>query len=269
MVARSSRTGTENGQPADSKGRSHVEGLARGLAVLKAFDEQHAQLTLSDVARIVSLPRASVRRSLLTLQTLGYVESEGRFFSLSPQVLTLARAYLSSSPVPRVAQGFLEKLSETLGESCSLSILHGDEVIYIARSTRKRIGSLHRDVGAHLPAYCTSMGRVLVAALDDGEREAFVSKLTPAPFTPYTIIDKSELLLSLEKTRRNGYSLVDQELEIDLRAIAVPVQNASGRTIAAMNVSTQASRTGKKQMLDRYLPHLRDAAMKMRPLLIG
>ena len=267
MNAYSTRTAPP--KAAESKARSHVESLARGLSVLKAFDDQHAQLTLSDVARIVSLPRASVRRSLLTLQTLGYVEGDGRLFSLSPQVLTLARAYLASSPVPRVAQGFLENVSESLGESCSLSILHGNEVIYIARSTRKRIGSLHRDVGAHLPAHCTSMGRVLMAALPDAELDAFLVGATLQSFTPYTVTDKGELRAIIEKVRRNGYSLLDQELEIDLRSIAVPVQNASGRVIAAMNVSAQASRTPKKQLAERFLPALRDAAMKMRPLLIG
>jgi IclR family pca regulon transcriptional regulator len=249
--------------------RSYVTALARGLSVLKAFDDQSARLTLSDVARIVDLPRASARRALLTLEALGYVDSNGRTFSLSPQVLTLARAYLASSPVPRVAQGFLENVSETLGESCSLSILHGEEVIYIARSTRKRIGSLHRDVGAHLPANCTSMGRVLLAALHDAELDRFLAQARLQSFTPYTVTDTGELRAILEKVRRNGYSLVDQELEIDLRAIAVPVQNADGRVIAAMNVSAQASRTPKKQMIERFLPALRDAAIKMRPLLIG
>jgi IclR family pca regulon transcriptional regulator len=261
------RLESRNGR--EDAARSYVTALARGLSVLKAFDDQNARLTLSDVARIVDLPRASARRALLTLETLGYIESNGRSFSLSPQVLTLARAYLASSPVPRVAQGFLENVSETLGESCSLSILHGDEVIYIARSTRKRIGSLHRDVGAHLPAHCTSMGRVLLAALPDAELDRFVASTRLQSFTPYTVTDAGELRAILEKARRNGYSLVDQELEIDLRSVAVPVQNADGRVIAGMNVSAQASRTHKKQLIDRFLPALREAAMKMRPLLIG
>jgi IclR family pca regulon transcriptional regulator len=246
-----------------------VTALARGLSVMKAFGEENARLTLSDVARIVGLPRASARRALLTLEALGYVESNGRVFSLSPQVLTLARAYLASSPIPRVAQGFLENVSETLGESCSLSILHGDEVIYIARSTKKRIGSLHRDVGAHLPAHCTSMGRVLLAALPDRELDQFLERVRLESFTPYTVTDKNELRTIIERVRRNGYCLVDQELEIDLRSIAVPVQNAGGRVIAGMNVSAQASRTPKKQMIERFLPALREAALKMRPLLIG
>jgi IclR family pca regulon transcriptional regulator len=256
-------------KPPEEDSRSYVTALARGLSVMKAFDEQNAQLTLSDVARIVGLPRASARRALLTLESLGYVTANGRLFSLSPQVLTLARAYLASSPVPRVAQGFLENVSESLGESCSLSILHGDEVIYIARSTRKRIGSLHRDVGAHLPAHCTSMGRVLLAALGNAELDVFLSRVTLNSFTPYTVTDKNQLREILDKVRRNGYSLVEQELEIDLRSIAVPVHNAGGRVIAGMNVSAQASRTPKKQLIDRFLPALRDAAMKIRPLLIG
>src|SRR5437660_1604254 len=195
--------------------RSYVTALARGLSVLKSFDEENDRLTLSDVARIAGMPRASARRALLTLQSLGYVNSDGRLFRLSPQVLTLARAYLASSPVPRIAQGFLETLSDRLGESCSLSILHDDEAIYIARSTRKRIGSLHRDVGAHLPAHCTSMGRVLLAALPDTDLNAFIAAARLQSFTPYTTIDKDELRGVIQKIRRNGYSLVDQQLEIE------------------------------------------------------
>jgi IclR family pca regulon transcriptional regulator len=236
---------------------------------MRAFREQSDRLTLADVSRITGLSRAAVRRSLLTLEALGYAESSGRYFSLSPQVLTLAQAYLSSSPVPRVAQSFLERVSEQLGESCSLSILHNDEVIYIARSARKRIGSLHRDVGTHLPAHCTSMGRVLLAALSDAELDAFLHGARLESFTKYTITDKHELRQVLEKVRRNNYCLVDQELEIDLRSLAIAIQNASGRIIAAMNVGARASQTSRKQMLDEFLPAMREAAANMRPLLVG
>ena len=249
--------------------RSYVESLARGLAVMRAFREQSDRLTLSDVARITGLSRAAVRRSLLTLEALGYAESSGRYFSLSPQVLTLAQAYLSSSPVPRVAQSFLEKVSEQLGQSCSLSILHHDEVIYIARSARKRIGSLHRDVGTHMPAHCTSMGRVLLAALSDKELDAFLATAKLESHTRYTITDPVELRAVIEKVKRSNHCLVDQEFEIDLRTLAIPIQNASGRVIAAMNIAARASETGKKQMLDEFLPVMRDAAANMRPLLVG
>ncbi len=253
----------------NSADRSYVTALARGLSVMTAFREQRDRLTLSDVAKIVHLPRATVRRCLLTLAKLGYVENSGRFFSLSPQVLTLAQAYLSSSPLPRVAQSFLERVSENLGESCSLSILHGDEVIYIARSTRKRMGSLHRDVGSHLPAHCTSMGRVLLAVLTNNELQAYFRVARLEKFTRTTVVDNNELRAIFEKVRRQGYSLVDQELEPELRSICVPVQNAPGRVIAALNVSTQASRTSKKEMLEHFLPVLKDTAVKMRPLLVG
>jgi IclR family pca regulon transcriptional regulator len=256
------------GRETERGGRNFVTALARGLVVMRAFADQDTRLTLSDVARIVKLPRATVRRCLITLEALGYVEAHGRNFSLSPQVLTLAQAYLSSSPMPRVAQGFLEHVSERLGESCSLSILHNDEAIYVARSTKKRIGSLHRDVGTHLPAHCTSMGRVLLAALPDPERERFLKK-PRVRFTPYTTIDADALREALEKVKRSGYSLVDQELEIDLRSIAIPIANAAGRTVAAMNVSARASERGKKELLEKFLPVLRDTALKMRPLLIG
>lgn len=256
--------------PAEAdESRSFVTALARGLAVLKAFDENHQRMTLSEVAKAAGMPRASARRALFTLQALGYVTSDGKRFDLSPQVLTLSRAYLASSPMPRIAQGFLETISEKLGESCSLSILHGDEAIYVARSTRKRIGSLHRDVGAHLPAHCTSMGRVLLAALSEAELGAYFARAGLTRYTPHTLTSTDELRSALERVRRNGYSLVDQEFEIDLRAVAVPVLNASGRVIAAMNVSAQASRKTKKQLTDEFLPALRDAAVRMRPLLIG
>lgn len=256
-------------EPREISNRSFITALARGLSVIRAFRDQTDRLTLSDVARIVSLPRATVRRCLLTLQSLGYVESRGRFFGLSPQVLTLAQAYLSSSPLPRVAQSALERVSEALGESCSLSILHRDEVIYIARSTRKRIGSLHRDVGSHLPAHCTSMGRVLLAALSEADLNAYFAEARLEKFTRNTVTEKEELKAILDKVRRQGYCIVEQELEPDLRSLAIPIHNASGRVVAAINVGAQASRTSRKQMLEQYLPVLRDAAFKMRPLLIG
>jgi IclR family pca regulon transcriptional regulator len=253
--------------PAD--GRDFVTALARGLSVIEAFDGQDAQMTLSDVARVAKLSRATVRRSLLTLQALGYVTASGRYFSLSPQVLTLARAYLSSSMLPRVAQPFLERVSETIAESCSLSILHGEGVIYVARSSRKRMASLHRDVGTHLPAHCTSMGRVLLATLSPAELDRFLRSAVLEAFTPHTITDPAALRPVLAQAARDGWCLVDQELEIDLRSLAVPVHNGGGRVVAALNVSTQAGRTSREHMLTVFLPVLRAAAADMRALLVG
>jgi IclR family pca regulon transcriptional regulator len=253
--------------PAES--RNYVTALARGLTVIKAFNGQPPQMTLSDVARAANLPRATVRRCLLTLQALGYATANGRFFSLSPQVLTLAQAYLGSSVLPRVAQPFLERVSETIGESCSASILHGEEVIYVARSSRKRMASLHRDVGTHLPAHCTSMGRVLLAALAPAELDAFLRRAKLTAYTPHTITEPEALRAVLAQVAREGLCAVDQELEIDLRSLAVPIHNGQGRIVAALNVSTQAGRTSHAHVMEVFLPVLRTAAADLRPLLIG
>src|SRR5271170_5055803 len=172
--------------PAPPRSRDQITALARGLSVIRAFSGQDEQMTLADIAKLVHLPRATVRRCLLTLEALGYVEARGRFFRLAPQALTLAQAYLSSSLLPRVALPFLERMSETLSESCSVSVLHEDQVIYVARSTRKRLASLNRDVGTRLPAYCTSMGRVLLAALSEAELDAFLKRVRPERFTRFT-----------------------------------------------------------------------------------
>lgn len=264
------RTADPNLPPPDEGGsRDFVTALARGLSVMRAFTQHDQDMTLADLSRLVDLPRATVRRCLITLGTLGYVESSGHFFRLSPQVLTLAQAYLSSSVLPRVAQPFLERTSEALGASCSISILHREEVIYVARSSRKRMGSLHRDVGTHLPAYCTSMGRVLLANLSNPELARFFQDADLRPITPHTLHREEDLRRVLERIRREGFCVVDQELEIDLRSIAVPVHNASGRIVAALNVSTQAGRTTKKDLMGTYLPALRRAALDMRPLLVG
>ncbi len=249
--------------------RSFVIALARGLSVMTAFNGQNDAMTLSDVARRVDLPRATVRRCLLTLQALDYVELDGRYFSLSPQVLTLARAYLSSSILPQVAQPFLERVSEAIGESCSVSILHGVEVIYIARSSRRRMASLHRDVGTHLPAHCTSMGRVLLAALTPGELDRFFATAALERFTPHTITSEPALRVILAEIAAAGMCEVDQELEFDLRSMAIPVRNAAGRVVAAMNVSTHAGRLEHDRMMAEYLAVMRAAAADMRPLLIG
>jgi IclR family pca regulon transcriptional regulator len=258
----------EAGRDGTADSGTFVIALARGLSVMRAFTAQSQHLTLADVAKIVGLPRATTRRCLLTLQALGYVEVKERYFSLSPMVLTIARAYLSSSVLPRVSQGFLERLSEEIGESCSVSILHGAEVIYVARSARKRMASLHREVGAHLPAHCTSMGRVLLAALKDAELDQFLKKATLIKYTSSTITDPARLRTVLRKVAREGYCIVEQELETNLRGIAVPVTNADGTVVAAINVSTQ-TQAGREQMIEKYLPPMLKIAAELRPLLVG
>ncbi len=253
----------------DKQNRDHVVALERGLQVIAAFTNQDEQLTLSDISKVVNLSRATVRRYLFTLEDLGYVEVSGRYFRLSPRVLTLAQAYLSSSLLPRVAQPFLERVSASLDESCLVAILNADEVIYVARSARKRMTSMVRDIGAHLPAYCTSVGRVLLSALSEHELDRYFQRAELRPLTPLTIVDQPRLRQELAAVRRQEYSIIDQELEHGLLSLGVPVLNASGRVIAAMSVSTQTTRTSPQKLLDSYLPVLRRATMELRSLLVG
>jgi IclR family transcriptional regulator, pca regulon regulatory protein len=249
--------------------RNYLRGLERGLTVMRAFNGQRNQLTPSDIARIVDLPRATVRRCLLTLATLGYVEQTGRYFQLTPQMLTLAQAYLSSSLLPRVAESVVEQVSEELNESCSVSILHGDSVIYVARSNRRRMASIHRSVGTHLPAYCTSMGRVLLAHLSEADLDAYFKRTTLEKFTAVTLTSEVKLRVVLKRVHRMGFSFIDSEMEHDLRAIAVPIQNSAGTVVAALHVGTQGSRVSEERMEKQFLPVLRRAASQMRLLLIA
>jgi IclR family pca regulon transcriptional regulator len=182
--------------------------------------------------------------------------------------LTLAQAYLSSNLLPRVAHPFVEQVSSELGESCSVSILHGTEIIYIVRSINRRLSALLGDVGSRRPAYCTSIGRVLLAHLPDRELDAYFSAVELKALTAYTITDEGELRSLLAKVRKQDYSLSDQQTELDLRTIAVPVRNNAGLVVAAMHITTQANRTTKRQMVDRFLPLLRKAAAEMRGLLV-
>lgn len=249
--------------------QNYIVALARGLSVMRVFTGHLDRLTLAEISKLVNLPRATVRRCLITLNTLGYIEATGKYFRLTPQVLTLSQAYFSSNPLPRIAQNYIEQVSERVGESCSVSVLTGDEVIYVARSSLKRAASIQRDIGQNLPAYCTSMGRVLLSSLANDELDAYFKRVTLKKFTHETITDEAALRRRLDEVRRNDFCLIDGELEHNLRAVAVPLRDASGRIVAAVHISTEASRTSRKQMESKFLPVLREAASQIRPLLIG
>jgi IclR family pca regulon transcriptional regulator len=256
-------------EPNGSTDNNYIAALARGLAVMRSFAGQRNQLTMAEIAKLVGLPRATVRRCLITLTALGYIDTTGKYYRLTPQVLTLSQAYFSSNPLPRVAQPYIEQVSEAVGESCSVSVLTGDEVIYVARSTRKRAASVHRDIGQNLPAYCTSMGRVLLANLEDTDLDAYFKRVTLKKFTHDTVVDEATLRGILEQVRRREFCLIDGELEHNLRAIAVPVRNSLGKVIAAAHISTEADRTPKDKIRNEFLPVLRTAVSQMRPMLIG
>jgi len=243
--------------------------LARGLAVIRAFTQQRRHLTIAQLSQRTAIPRAAVRRCLYTLSMLGYVGSEdGRTYALRPRILALGHAYLSSTPLVYAVQPLLDQITSVLHESSSLAVLEGDEILYIARSsTTTRLMSIDLGIGSRLPAYCTSMGRVLLAGLTDAELDVYLSRVKLVKLTTRTVSTADELKVALNAVRRNGYAVVDQELEIGLRSIAVPVSDREGRSAAAINVGTQSSRVSVAEMESKFLPPLRAAAHELGLLL--
>jgi len=242
------------------RGTAFVQSLERGLAVIRAFDAEHAELTLSDVARATGLTRAAARRFLHTLVELGYMRTDGRLFALRPRILELGYAYLSSMGLPEVAQPHLETLVSQVHESSSVSVLDGEDVVYVARVPTKRIMTVTIAVGTRFPAYATSMGRVLLAAQPDEWLDEYFDRADLRPLTRYTTVEERLLRALLEHVREQGWSLVDQELEEGLRSIAVPIHDPTGKVVAAVNVSAHASRGSSDSIRDELLPHLRTAA---------
>jgi len=240
----------------DAREPHFVQSLERGLAVIRAFDAHHRELTLSEVARICDLTRAAARRFLLTLTDLGYVRTDGRLFSLTPRVLELGYAFLSSLSLPDVAEPHLEQLSAEVHESSSVSVLDGDDVVYVARVPTRRIMTVAINVGTRFPAYATSMGRVLIAHLPAQQVEAYLSRVRLEQLTARTVGSVAELRAELRRVREQGYAIVDQELEEGLRSMAAPVADRSGAVTAAVNVSVHASRTSVAAMRAELLPPL-------------
>jgi len=240
--------------------RQFVKSLERGLAVIRALSSPGDGRTLSDVAHDTGLTRASARRFLLTLEQLGYVRSDGRRFTLTPRALELGFAFLSSLTLPQIAQPHLRELVERVHESSSVSVLDGGDVVYVAREPTQRIMTVAISVGTRFPAYATSMGRVLLAGLDEASLSAFLDQAELRPLTAATVTTKAALRRELERVRKQGWALVDQELEDGLRSIAVPISDPAGEVVAAINLSTHASRRTARTMRAELLPPLRDAA---------
>lgn len=232
----------------------YVQSLERGLAVIRAFDIDHRELALSEVARATGLTRAAARRFLLTLVKLGYVNYSSGRFSLRPRVLELGYAYLSSLTLPEVALPHMEALVAQVNESCSISVLDETDVVYVARVPTRRIMSITLAVGTRLPAFVTSMGRVLLAGLPDEELDERLASIEIVPLTSRTVKDKDALRAILATVRRQGYAATDQELEEGLRSLAVPLRVASGTVTAALNVSVHASRASMAVLRREFLP---------------
>lgn len=241
-----------------------VTALARGLSVVRAFGPDTPRMTLAEVARRVGLPRATVRRSLITLETLGYAESDRSGFSLTPKILTLGHAYLSSSPLTVAAKPLVERLAEKLQETCWTGILDEGDVLLIVNSRTSRILTAGLSVGSRLPAYCSALGRVLLAARPDDEIDRYLTDLNPKPLTPRTLTDRGEIRRAILETRSGGYSLSDGEVELGLCSLAVPIVNAQGRTVAALNATAPSVRAEGKEMSERFLPELRKVSDELR-----
>ena len=237
-----------------------VLSLARGLKVIEAFTGHTEGVSVAMVARQTGFSRAAARRLLMTLEMLGYAESAGRIYRLKTQVLKLGFSYLSSTSLPTIAQPILEQVTETVHESSSLSVLEGDEIVYLARSAAKRVMSVGLSVGSRLPAYCTSMGRVLLSGLSSADLNWYLNRIELKAFTPKTVVDKDQIKATVERIKSSGYALTDEELELGLRSIAVPVRNRSRGIVAAMNIGVHASRVSPDELIERFLPVLQENA---------
>jgi IclR family pca regulon transcriptional regulator len=240
--------------------KEFVRSVERAFSIVRAFGRESPSLTLSQVAQRTGLTRASARRFLMTLESLGYIGSEDRQFFLRPRILDLGFAYLSSVPVFDIVETHMEAVVQQVQESSSASVLDGTDVIYILRVPTKRIMSVQIEVGTRLPAYATSMGRVLLSALAPERLENYLREVKMERLTPLTVTDHRGLRLALAQVREQGWCLLDQELEVGVRSVAVPLHDPAGQVFAAMNISTNATRVPAERLLGEYLPLLRKAA---------
>ncbi len=248
-------------------GDGYVQSFARGLEVIRTFNAQAPQQTLSEVAQHSGLTRAGARRILLTLQALGYVHTDGKLYRLTPRILDLGFAYLSSMPIWNLAEPVMEALVAQVKESCSAAVLDAADIVYVLRVPTHKIMSITLGVGSRLPAYCTSMGRVLLADLPDDELTVRLKASSRTAHTRHTVTDVDALLAKVAQARRQGWCIVNQELEEGLISMAAPITNGAGRTVAALNISGQANRTSARAMQDTLLPALLEGARSISGLL--
>ena len=255
-------------QSISSKGSDHVEALARGLRVLEVFDRADRALTLSELAKHVGLARATARRTLHTLSALGYVEQDGKVFRLTPDVLRLAAAYLTSNGLTTVLQQACDTVTAELAQACSAAVLRGTDVVFIARARPEAILSVGLEIGYRLPAVSTSVGRAILSKLDGSARDAIVSEARPEPVTEATLTDPELIRAAILTAGSQGYALVDQEAEAGFRSIAVPVLRHDGHPVAALNVGAPAERVSIGRMIDDFRPALEKAAAHAGGLIV-
>ncbi|MCG8272806.1 helix-turn-helix domain-containing protein [Aquamicrobium sp. NLF2-7] len=247
--------------------RDIMGGLAKGLAVIETFTAERPRQSIAEVAVASGLDRATARRCLLTLAHQGYADYDGKFFTLTPRVLRLGTACLATMPLPQLVQPLLDALSEQLGESSSVSILDGADIVYVARAAQKKVMSIALMPGSRLPAYCTAMGRVLLAALPGDQARALLSA-TPLPArTSHTLTNPEAIMSELGRVKNQGYALIDQEVEMGLRSIAAPLFNARGVAVAAVNVGVPATQVGVEELVPLYFEALRGLQSNLRAVL--
>lgn len=233
-----------------------IGSLAKGLRVLECFDAEQPRLAIIDVAQATGLDRATARRCLLTLHDAGYAEYDGKFFSLTPRVLRLGMGALATLPLPHIVQPWLDQLSDQIGQSCSVSILDEHEIVYIARAAQRRVMSIGLMPGSRLPAHCTSMGRVLLSTLLADELAQIIDDADLTPRTPNSMTDPKVITAEILKVGKQGFCVIDQEVELGLRSLAVPVYNARGKVVAALNIGLAAVHNEPSDLVDLYLADL-------------
>ena len=242
--------------------------LARGIEVLSSFQNSATGLRASTISKRTGLSRAVVSRCLYTLSELGYVQQAEDGYYLKPKILSLSQTYFTANPLLSIAQEYLDRVKEQTGESCSIAVLDGSDVVYVARSAARRVMTVSLGIGSHLPAYCTSLGRVLLADLPSkGQRELLKNTKMVAP-TKYTVTDINELIKILKSVHRQRYAMINEELEIGLRSLATPVRDQNGSVVAAMNIGLQAPLVSEEEMLEKMLPILSDAANELSSRII-
>ncbi len=250
------------GEPEGSD-RDYVNSFARGLEVIRVFSRYRPKMTLSEVAQATAMTRATVRRFLLTLVRDGYCDSDGKYFSLRPKVLELGYSVLSSMDIWDVAQPIMNDLAGHLQESCFAAVLDTDAVIYVARAHSNRFVNVGITIGSRVPAHCVSTGRVLLAALPDAQLHTVLDRAKFPKFTPNTVTSKVKLRGLIEETRLQGWSIVDQELEVGLRSLSVPIRDRAGATVAALNVCCPSMRITPEDMRTRVLLAVMDASTRI------
>lgn len=245
------------------KSADFIQSLEKGLNIIQAFSPDFPTLTVSEASKITGFSRPTTRRILLTLEQLGFAESSNGTFSLTAHTLTLGYAYISSKSIWNIAHPIMREFVGKTGESCSISVLNGNEIIYVARVPTKRIMTINLDVGSRLPAFATSMGHVLLASLSKDDFENHLETISFDTFTENTITDKQKLFQALNKVREQGWAGVEQQLEEGLRSVAVPIRNSQGKVIAAINCSAHAGRISKQILEEEFLPLLLETAEKI------